>query len=505
MIARVSKDLYRYEIHALLKAFFPREDVKVRVDGEPLKGSRAQAEQEAALVPFLHVCYQKDGLELTVTDGDGTACLRYPSDTLPADWSLPDGTAADEKSPALKTLLKHMLYRLLCETTGTALPWGELIGIRPTKIARDRLDAGASLEEAAGHMEESYLVSPEKALLAAQIAERERKILSGLSGQGAYSLYVGIPFCPTTCMYCSFPSFALHAWRDRVEEYLDALEREAEVSALLMEGRAPDTVYIGGGTPTTLEPDQLERLFSILRRYYSMDGCLEFTVEAGRADSITPDKLAVMKEWGVSRISINPQTMRDETLRIIGRRHTAEQVTEAFASARAAGFDNINMDIILGLPGEDSRDVQYTVDCIRELHPDSLTVHTLAVKRGSRLQKWVTENGYDLLKDTERSMEVAAEAAARMDMVPYYLYRQKNMTGNLENVGYAREGCFGIYNILIMEEVQSILALGAGSISKALFPGGRIERSDNCKDVRTYLDTLDEMIDRKRRLFRYFE
>ena len=234
-----------------------------------------------------------------------------------------------------------------------------------------------------------------------------------------------------------------------------------------------------------------------------MDRCLEFTVEAGRADSITPDKLAVMRAGGVSRISINPQTMRDETLRIIGRRHTAEQVTEAYAAAREAGFDNINMDIILGLPGEDSRDVQYTTDCIRELGPDSLTVHTLAVKRGSRLQKWVTENGYDLLKDTERSMEVAAEAADRMGMVPYYLYRQKNMTGNLENVGYAREGCFGIYNILIMEEVQSILALGAGSISKALFPGGRIERSDNCKDVRTYLDTLDEMIERKRRLYRY--
>ncbi len=516
MIARVSADLYRYEIHALLKAFFPREEVKVRVDGEPTGGSRAQAEKEAALIPFLHVRYGDRDLEMTLRDSEGlcgresggdpaeemfTASLRWPSEDFPGDWGLPEGTAANVRSYALKTLVKHMVYRLLAEATGRSLPWGELIGIRPTKIARDRLDEGATIPEAARYMEDSFYVSPEKAVLAAEIAQRERRILSGLSGEGGYSLYVGIPFCPTTCLYCSFPSNALHAWSSRVDAYLDALEAEAEAGAALMQGRAPDTIYIGGGTPTTLEPAQMERLIGILRRCYTMDRCLEFTVEAGRPDSITDEKLAVMKEGGVSRISINPQTMRDETLKIIGRRHTAAQTEEAFRAARDAGFDNINMDIILGLPGEDSGDVAYTTDCIRALAPDSLTVHTLAVKRGSRLQQWVTDRGYGLLMDTERSMETASRAAADMGMVPYYLYRQKNMTGNLENVGYATEGHFGIYNILIMEEVQSILALGAGSISKALFPGGRIERADNCKDVQTYLDTLPEMIARKSRLF----
>jgi oxygen-independent coproporphyrinogen-3 oxidase len=286
-----------------------------------------------------------------------------------------------------------------------------------------------------------------------------------------------------------------------VDAYLDALIREIRETSGLMKDRILDTVYIGGGTPTTLEPDQLDRLLTAIETWFPMDRIQEFTVEAGRPDSITAEKLRTLRRHKITRISVNPQTMKEETLKIIGRRHTVDQTVEAFRLARQEGFDNINMDIILGLPEETPEDVAETIRRIEALDPDSLTVHSLAVKRASRLQQWIEQNGFSALNNTDESMRIAAEGAARMDMVPYYLYRQKNMSGNFENVGYAREGKYGIYNILIMEETQSILALGAGSISKALFENGRIERADNCKDVATYIETIEEMIARKRRLF----
>ena len=223
-------------------------------------------------------------------------------------------------------------------------------------------------------------------------------------------------------------------------------------------------------------------------------------MEAGRADSITVEKLRVLKKHGITRISINPQTMREETLRIIGRKHSPEQVKEAFALAREEGFDNINMDIILGLPGETQEDVRYTAAEIKKLSPDSLTVHSLAIKRASGLNQWIEKNGMAALKNTDATMGIAAEAAKNMGMEPYYLYRQKNMSGNFENVGYALPGKYGIYNILIMEEMQTIVALGAGSITKRVYGDGRIERCDNVKDVALYIEKIDEMIERKKRL-----
>ena len=259
-------------------------------------------------------------------------------------------------------------------------------------------------------------------------------------------------------------------------------------------------MYIGGGTPTTLEPKELTRLFHKLTGTLDFSHVKEFTVEAGRADSITPEKLAVLKKYGVTRISVNPQTMKQDTLDFIGRRHTVEQVKEAFAMAREAGFDNINMDLILGLPGEDVRDVKNTIEEIKRLGPDSLTVHSLAVKRASRLSQWIEENGITAFINTEETMKIAMEGAADMDMAPYYLYRQKNMAGNFENVGYSKEGREGIYNILIMEEKQTIVALGAGSITKRVYPDGRIERCENVKEVAQYIERIDEMIERKKAL-----
>ena len=389
---------------------------------------------------------------------------------------------------------------MLSKREERTLPWGELIGIRPTKIAMQSLLDGKTVEEAAAAMEHDHLVSPGKALLSAQIAQREREILADIHYKNGYSLYVGIPFCPTTCLYCSFPSFNLALWKDRVDSYLDALEREMKACSEMMKGRVLDTVYIGGGTPTTLEPAQLERLFAMLEKYFPMENVQEFTIEAGRPDSITMDKLRVIRAHDVTRISVNPQTMKEETLRLIGRMHTVDEVRQAYAMCREAGFDNINMDMILGLPEETLEDVRDTLRQITDLSPDSLTVHSLALKRGSRMQKYIEEKGFSSIYNTDGCMELAAEAAAGMGMEPYYLYRQKNISGNLENVGYARPGKAGIYNILIMEEKQSILALGAGSISKAVFDHGRIERSDNCKDVATYIENVEEMIGRKARL-----
>ena len=314
-------------------------------------------------------------------------------------------------------------------------------------------------------------------------------------------MYIGIPFCPTTCLYCSFTSYPIGLWKKRVDEYLTAVEKEIDYVSEKFKDKILDTIYIGGGTPTTLEQDEMNRLLSYVKKSFDCSHIQEFTVEAGRADSITKEKLEVLKAFGVNRISVNPQTMKEDTLKIIGRHHTVEQVKEAFQLSREIGFPNINMDLILGLPGESKEDVITTMHEIEKLNPDSLTVHSLAIKRASKMNQWIEENGIETLHNTEETMEIAADAAKRLGMKPYYLYRQKNMAGNLENVGYAADGKYGIYNILIMEEKQTIVAIGAGTISKRVYPDGRIERCDNVKDVALYIEKIDDMIERKRKLY----
>jgi coproporphyrinogen dehydrogenase HemZ len=351
-------------------------------------------------------------------------------------------------------------------------------------------------------MKEQYFISDEKAELSLEIAKHEKKLLEKIDVKNGYSLYIGIPFCPTTCLYCSFTSYPIRAFKDKINPYLLALKKEMEVVSDAMKEKTLDTVYIGGGTPTTLEADEFEQLFQSLFTYFDMSTVKEFTVEAGRADSITREKLEVLKKWGVDRISINPQTMKEETLKLIGRQHSVSQVKEAFALARQIGFTNINMDIILGLPEETVDDVSSTMDEIKKLGPDSLTIHTLAIKRASKMNQWMEEHGRLETSATDLAMEIATKAAREMNMEPYYLYRQKNMSGNLENTGYATKGNSGIYNILIMEEKQTIVALGAGSISKVVYSDGRIERKDNVKDVDLYLNRLDEMLERKRELLK---
>ncbi|HJA93966.1 MAG TPA: coproporphyrinogen dehydrogenase HemZ [Candidatus Eisenbergiella merdipullorum] len=467
---------FEYDIHSLVKAFYPSETVKVFLEGT--KDLVSDGEN-----PKIAVIFEEDRIRIRVDDLEDTVTLSRP----------------DEKN-VVKNELKQLLYRMLSKKTGKLLPWGSLTGIRPAKIAMQLLEEGKTREEILFYMENTYFCSPEKAELAIGIASREKEILKDIHYEQGYSLYIGIPFCPTTCLYCSFTSFPIAAWKDRVEEYLGALEKEMDFVKKACSGRVLDSVYIGGGTPTTLEPDQLRRLLSRIRGTFDFSQVKEFTVEAGRADSITAEKLRVLKEFGVTRISVNPQTMNQKTLDLIGRKTTVEQVKEAFWLARQEGFDNINMDLILGLPGEDIPEVSHTMEEIRKLSPDSLTVHSLAVKKASRMMQWIEKNGMGLLHNTEETMQLAARTAKEMDLHPYYLYRQKNMTGNLENVGYARDGCYGLYNILIMEEKQTIMAIGAGTISKAVHPDGRIERCENVKELPLYLEKLGEMIDRKRRL-----
>ena len=281
------------------------------------------------------------------------------------------------------------------------------------------------------------------------------------------------------------------------------MEQELKACTEIMGGKRLDTVYIGGGTPTALSAEELQILLDAVEKYLPMDRVQEYTVEAGRPDSITADKLRVMKAHGVSRISVNPQTFKQETLNLIGRKHTVEELREAFALARSEGFDNINMDLILGLPGETLEDVEHTYAEAVKMQPDSLTVHSLAIKRASKMRDWVQEHGQITGMDYERAMQAGQAAAAQMDMQPYYLYRQKNMAGSLENTGFAKDGKYGLYNILIMEEVQSIYAIGAGTVSKKVYTdgSGRIERCDTHKDLNLYLTDIEAMIERKRKLF----
>ena len=464
----IKEDKFQYDVHSLFKAFYPDEEVRVIIGqkgSDPVKEKDVSPDDE---ISFIDV----------------------------------------DKS---KNELKKTIYQELSKKTGKTLPWGDLTGIRPTRIAMNLLDEGKSPEEVFEYMKNTYLVSDEKTLLAIDIAQREKEILKDIDYKNGYSLYIGIPFCPTTCLYCSFTSYPIGAYSSLVDDYVKCVEKEIDYVAEAFCGKTLDTVYVGGGTPTTLEPHQIRELLGYLKQKIDLSKVKEFTVESGRPDSITREKLRAMKEMGVTRISVNPQTMSDETLRVIGRNHTVAQLIEAFHMAREEGFDNINMDIILGLPGEDAEDVRHTIEEIKKLAPNDLTVHSLAIKRGSRLYEAmrlrelkgelkISMDGS--MKNTEEMMEIARSGAQKMGLLPYYLYRQKNISGNYENTGYAEPGKAGIYNILINEEVQSIVALGAGTVTKRVYgEGGRIERCDNVKDVKLYMDQIDEMIDRKRKLF----
>lgn len=401
-----------------------------------------------------------------------------------------------DKKRETKRFIKTSIYNLLSKITGIDFPWGILTGIRPAKNVNELWKSGKTDKQVTDIFSKKYLVSDRKIDLAIKVAKAETNILKSNSPEKV-SLYIGIPFCATRCLYCSFTSYSLLKYSDMVDLYIEALTKELEYIAQYSKGYTVENIYIGGGTPTALNEKQLETLLKTICNLFETFSLKEFTVEAGRPDTITYEKLRIMKQYKITRISINPQTMNQKTLDIIGRKHTINDVETIFSTARTIGYDNINMDIIVGLPYETVEDVENTLKRIEMLSPDSMTVHTLSVKRASVLKENLDVYKFTNMLQIEKMLNISSEYADKMKMIPYYMYRQKNMLGNLENVGYAKQNKQCIYNVQIMEETQTILAAGAGSTTKIVYSDNRIERIFNVKNLTDYIYRIDEMIERK--------
>ena len=384
--------------------------------------------------------------------------------------------------------------------TGTTPPWGMLTGVRPVKLPTRSLLAGATPEQARKEMEEDLYVSPRRARLAVDCAQASAAVDKALS-PNQVSLYIGIPFCPTRCAYCSFVSADVGRTLKLLDPYVDALITElGETGRVLKEaGLSVYSLYMGGGTPTTLSAQQLDRVLSAARTHLPLEGCVEYTVEAGRPDTITRDKLLVLKDQGIGRISINPQTLEDEVLRAIGRRHCAQDILDAYALAREVGFQSINMDLIAGLPRDSVHGFARSLEGVLALKPENITVHTLALKKGSGLmdRPELLPSGQEVAQMVELSLD-ALEAG---DYHPYYLYRQKYMSGSLENVGWCRQGQESIYNIIMMEELQTVVSVGGGGVTKLVDrQAGKILRLPNPKYPHDYLSSLDKVLAQKQEL-----
>ena len=429
--------------------------------------------------------------------------ITFSFGSLSAERSCPIPSEADPNLQALhrrraaRRLCKQVFYDLLRKMTGIHPPWGSLTGVRPTHLMLEALGEGLSPEDAVRRLVTEYDVTLPKAELLAEIAAVQRKLPA--PGDAFMDVYIGIPFCTTRCAYCSFSSGEIGNGK-LVPPYMDALEKEIRACAPLIResGRSLRALYVGGGTPTALPEKDFRRLLGLILECFP--GACETTVEAGRPDTLSRGKLRAVREAGISRISINPQTMNDRTLQVIGRAHTAQQIRDAYALAREEGIPHINMDVIAGLPGEEEPDFARTMEEAVRLHPESLTVHTLAIKRSSRmsLENAPLPDG----EKTARMVELGLQTGRSLGMEPYYLYRQKYMAGNLENTGYALPGHACLYNVDMMEETSHILALGAGGISKRIWPDeGHITRAPNVSNIPDYISRVDEMIRRKFDLF----
>ena len=401
-----------------------------------------------------------------------------------------------------KRCIKISVFRCLRKAFPSApLPWGSLTGIRPTRLLRELILTEGEAE-ARRLMLDEFDVSTEKYGLARRIVTVQEDILSSVKPNDV-DVYIGIPFCRTRCLYCSFAS-QLRTKKTDMAPYLSALEKDISLGAAMAEeaGLRVRSLYLGGGTPTVLTADELRSLIEHTLSAYRVAPGTEFTVEAGRPDTITREKLEALLSCGVTRISVNPQTMCDSTLRAVGRDHSSEDIIDCFNTARAMGFDSVNMDLIAGLPGEDESSMRHSIDEILKLGPDCLTVHTLAIKRSSRLHEHLNEIVLPNADVVEHMTAIGAEGAERLGMLPYYMYRQKYMAGNMENVGYSKPDKVCIYNIDMMEDALSIIAHGAGAMTKRVFnEGGRIERVPNPKDIDTYIAKLAATNEARRRLF----
>lgn len=383
------------------------------------------------------------------------------------------------------------------------LPWGVMCGIRPAKNARELSDEGYNKNEIRDIFKNVYEVSDEKTELALKVAENEKLLLSDI-GKNSVSIYIGIPFCPTRCLYCSFVSTDIRVSGKYIDGFVEKLLLEIKKTAEVIDkiGAYVENIYIGGGTPTTLSAQQLNKIFNEIKKNFDLSMLKEFTLEAGRVDTITKEKLEAAKKGGVTRISVNPQTMNDITLKKVGRAHSADMVRECFKLVRKVGFNNINMDLIAGLPDETVQMFKYSLDEVIKLGPENITVHSMCVKRAANLRLSNIE-----LTEARHMNEMLLYTQKRMkenNMVPYYMYRQKNILGNLENVGYAKQGTMSAYNINIMEEKQTIIALGGGGSTK-LVMGEKIERIFNFKDPLEYIRRFDDIIKKKDEIIEIFK
>ena len=546
---------FESDIRELCKAFYPGEDfqmhtpegVRLMETTQEEKNALKRAKEQKSAVPVNKKSLKRKDTEkqnriLTEEGISDPSFFHLSLDLRGAKLSFIGNRTKD------KSTVKAYLYKILQKKCGRSLPWGDLTGIRPVSLAGKLLEELKN-EEIQTEQEEirfyqalkdEYCLEGEKAELLRFLALRERDILQkaeergGIKIEDGFSIYIHIPFCPSKCAYCSFLSSPIGPFSDRISDYLEKVSEELDFALYEMgerRGKTLQSIYIGGGTPTALPEKALEELLALVEKKllsspYSK--VLEYTVEAGRPDSLEGNKLALLKEHSVGRISINPQTFRQETLDLIGRKHSIESVVDRFYEARALGFDNINMDLILGLPSERLSDVEESLLKIRELAPENLTVHSLAVKRAAKLkteenkyrgayQAGASSEEFPLKRDFSLSyipswrkresrsemewmMLSAMQTAEELSLYPYYLYRQKNMAGNLENIGFSKEGKECLYNIFMMEEKHTVFGVGAGSSSKILFGNGRLERVDNGKDFRSYMEHFTEYQDKKRRV-----
>ena len=463
---------FHYETENLTRAFLFGEKISVLHTWETVE----QPYILTSVRDRIEVSLCADGFERTLT------CERGEDDEL---------------------LTARLLYRLLSDYTSRSLPWGVLTGVRPIKLY-STLRAKEGEDGANAYFRDSLFVSDEKIRLCAEVFDAQREILSR-SQRRSFSLYVSIPFCPTRCSYCSFVSQSVERAHKLIPDYLRLLKEELRYTAELAKELSLhlESVYIGGGTPTTLSADQLSELLSEIHADFETEELAEFTVEAGRPDTVTRDKLVALKNAGVSRISINPQTFNDSVLTVIGRRHTAAQTIDAFMLAREIGFDNINMDFIAGLPSETVESFENSILTALDLDPESITVHTLAVKKSAHLDACDTLAEFDR---TASMLSFADRALHHRSFIPYYLYRQSKMLSNLENIGWAKRGFFSPYNIYIMEETHSILACGAGAVTKLRDQdSNHLERIFNFKYPYEYISRFDELLQRKEHIREFYD
>ena len=462
---------FRYELENICRIFFPYEKITALPGDDPrlIITTRESGTQAARLTVEVRL------------DGEADSAADTVSNSEP------------EQEAECERVLAVLLCRILARRCGFFPQWGILTGVRPIKLMRKLTEQGGS-QWAQDYFARKLLVSAPKIELSVQTAQAQQQIVS-LSAPESFSLYISIPFCPTRCAYCSFVSQSIEKAAKLLPEYVEYLKKEIRHTGALARGLGLrlETVYFGGGTPTTLSAVQLERIMTQIERAFDLSALREYTVEAGRPDTITLEKLKVLNAHGVQRLSINPQTMNDDVLRRIGRNHTAAQVLSAYEMARRLPFQCINMDLIAGLPGDDLASFTRTMEQVLGLAPENVTVHTLAIKRGSRMHE---DSAYTFGGDLLGQMLSAAGNMLRgAGYGPYYLYRQKFMLSSAENTGWARQGMDSLYNIYIMEELRSILALGAGAVTKLLAPsGGRIERIFNPKYPREYIEHISTIL-----------